>query len=272
MSLRICHLASGSRGNATWVEADGVALLIDCGLSGRTLAQRLAARGLAARRIVAVLVTHEHHDHVAGLASFLAGRPATLHMTEGTLRGSRRLTGVSGRRVAVGAPLAVGGLAITAVAVSHDAREPVAYRIEGGGAAALFLTDLGSADGLPDRALSGLDYLLVEANHDERLLRDGPYPEPLKRRIAGERGHLSNAQCGELLARIVPLSPRLGRVTLGHLSTTNNDPDLALATVRQRLEARLGARSPLLLGVARQHEPGEVVAVGQPGSFMKEPG
>lgn len=262
MPLRVCHLASGSRGNATWVEADGAALLVDCGLSGPLLAQRLAARGLEARRITAVLVTHEHHDHIAGLGSFVNGHQATLHMTRGTLRGSGRLAGAAGRRVEVGAPFAAAGLTITAVAVPHDANEAVAYRIAGGGATALILTDLGDADELPDRALSDLDYLLVEANHDEGLLRDGPYPPFLKRRIAGSLGHLSNTQCGDLLARTVPLSPRLRLVTLGHLSGTNNDPALAVATVWARLEARLGGRPPLRLGVARQHEPGEVLAIG----------
>lgn len=262
MSLQICHLASGSHGNATWVEADGAALLVDCGLSGRTLAARLAVHGLAARSVAAVLVTHEHHDHIAGLRSFLGGRQVTLHMTLGTLRGSPPLAGATGRRVVAGAPFGAAGLRITAVAVPHDANEAVAYRIEGGGAAALILTDLGDPVALPERALSDLDYLLVEANHDEDLLRDGPYPPLLKRRIAGGRGHLSNRQCGELLARIVPLSPRLRRVTLGHLSDTNNSPELALATVRARLEARLGVRSPLEIGVARQHAAGEVVSIG----------
>jgi len=258
VSLRICHLASGSRGNVTWVEADGAALLVDCGLNGRALALRLAARGLEAGRIAAVLVTHEHHDHIAGLATFARRRGVTLHMTRGTLRGSGAVAGTAGRRVEAGAPFAAAGLTITAVAVPHDANEAVAYRIEGGGAAALILTDLGDTGDLPDRALAGLDYLLVEANHDEAMLRDGPYPAFLKQRIAGPLGHLSNAQCGDLLARIVPLSPRLRRVTLGHLSGANNDPELAVATVR----ARLGRRSPLRLGVARQHEPGELLDLG----------
>ncbi len=262
MSLRICHLASGSRGNATWVEAEGVALLVDCGLSGPLLASRLAARRLDPRRLAAVLVTHEHRDHIAGLAALVERHRVTLHMTRGTLRGSGPLAGAAGRRVAAGTPFAVAGLTVTAVAVPHDANEAVAYRIEGGGAAALVLTDLGDAAELPDRALSGLDYLLVEANHDEALLRDGPYPPFLKRRIAGPLGHLSNAQCGDLLARIVPLSPRLRRVTLGHLSGTNNAPELAVAAVRARLEARPGGGPPPALGVARQDEPGELLTFG----------
>ena len=258
MSLRICPLASGSRGNAVWVEADGVAMLVDCGLGPRVLEQRLAARGFDRRRLAAVLVTHEHFDHIGGLGQFTGARRVALRMTRGTLRGSAALAGASGLRVEAEHAFAVGPLTVTPLAIPHDAGEPVAYRFAAGGAAALILTDLGEADALPAWALRDLDYLLIEANHDERRLREGPYPAFLKARIAGASGHLSNAQCGELLARIVALSPRLRRVTLGHLSETNNDAGLAVETVWAGLEARPGAASPLTVEVATQREPGVI--------------
>jgi len=262
MSLILCPLASGSRGNALWAETPGGAVLVDCGLGPRDLRRRLADRGLDERRLLAVLVTHEHHDHVRGLAAFTRGRRPVLHLTRGAYRALGGVPGAVCRRTQPGVALAVAGLTVTPFAVPHDASEPVAYRLEHAGAAALVVTDLGTADALPPAAWSGLDWLLAEANHDEALLRDGPYPTFLKTRIAGDTGHLSNRQCAGLVARALAASPRLRRVTLGHLSETNNDPTLARDTVWRETARLLGTEPALALAVAAQHAAGEPVALG----------
>ncbi len=251
MPTRIVNLASGSRGNATCVLRGGRGVLVDCGLSRRETLRRLAEARIDPRGIEALLLTHEHTDHVRGAARLSASLGVPVMMTAGTARHSGLAQLPAARLVAPLRPFALAGMRITAIPTSHDAAEPCAFRLDGPDLSLLLLTDLGTVDGLPTASLSGLDVLYVEANHDPVLLRDGPYPAFLKHRIAGPRGHLSNRQCGELVATARRHSSRLRIVVLGHLSEQNNEPELALADVREAAGDPAGVRWL----VARQDTP-----------------
>lgn len=245
--MRLTVLASGSSGNAVVVEAGGTAILIDCGVSCRQVETRLRAAGVDAGELAAVLLTHEHTDHVQGLEVFLRRHPLPLAATAGTAAACNgRFADVqvleSGREVAFGR------LAVLPFAVSHNAREPVGFVVEHAGRRVGLLTDCGVATGLAVERLARCDALLLEANHDLDMLRHGPYPWPLKQRIASRTGHLSNEQAQELLDRLT--HPGLQVVVGMHLSRQNNVPEL----VRRELGRPL-AGSAVRLAVARQDEP-----------------
>jgi len=256
---RIVNLASGSKGNATCVLSGIGGVLVDCGLSRRETLRRLATAGIPPAAIGAILLTHEHTDHVRGAARVASALDVPLWMTAGTARRSGLGARPTTRVVVPGESLAVAGLRVLPLATSHNAADSCAYRLDGPHGAALLVTDLGTADNLPGTILTGLDVLYVEANHDPDLLRDGPYPAFLKRRIAGPRGHLNNRQCGELVRLARRLSPGLHTVALAHLSEQNNDPDLALATVRETC----GDVDGVHWLVARQDEPTEILRKGE---------
>lgn len=236
--LRYCSLGSGSSGNAAVVEAgDGVRrtrLLVDCGLGPRQLTQRLAAHGLLPEDLDAVFITHEHSDHV-GCVVALSGRHALpVWMGEGTWRAlgtpdlGDRLHFASDRlRIEVGA------LQILPFRVPHDAAEPLQLRCGDGRASIGIATDLGHVDAHVAEHLAGCQALILECNHDEKLLAASSYPPFLKRRVAGPRGHLSNAQATEL-ARVV-VHAGLRHVVAAHLSERNNRPELARAALAEGL-------------------------------------
>lgn len=245
--MRLTVLASGSSGNAVVVEAGGSAILIDCGVSCRQVERRMRAAGHDPDALSAVFLTHEHTDHVQGLEVFLRRHPTPLAATAGTAAACNgRFTEVqvlqSGREVTIGP------LAVRPFAVSHDAREPVGFVVEHAGRRVGLLTDSGVATALAVERLAGCEALLLEANHDLDMLRIGPYPWPLKQRIASRTGHLSNEQAQALLERLT--HPRLQVVVGMHLSRQNNSPEL----VRREL-ARPLAGSAVRVVVARQDEP-----------------
>ena len=262
--MRFINLASGSRGNCQYIEMDGEALLVDCGLGRAALRQRFASQALDIRRLHGVFVTHAHSDHVCGAFRIAHDLDLPVHLTEGTLLTARgrnipHVDNVEARLVRPGEPARIAGFTVLPVPISHDCREPVACRVERGDRSALVLTDLGCEEGLPDEPLRDLDYLLLEANHDEDLLRDGPYPDYLKARIGGAKGHLSNRQSARLLGRILDGSPGLRAVLLGHLSEANNRPELAMAA----LGDAVSPDRQVDLRVASQNRP---VAAGMPVS------
>lgn len=227
-SVRLCVLASGSGGNCLHVEAGATRILVDAGLPLRETARRCASRGLDLRAVSDVLLTHEHADH-GGCAGVLARKlGVVVHATRGTLGALRDPPPEEQRRtLCAGAPLRLGALSIVPLALPHDAREPVAYVFEDdAGARAAIVTDLGAVTPAIVEALRGLDALVLEMNHDVRMLLDGPYPWALKQRIRGGRGHLSNAQGAELLEGV--LHPGLRHLVLAHLSEHNNTEAHAL--------------------------------------------
>ena len=230
--MRIVILASGSAGNASLFEAEGVSVLVDAGIGPRALSARLAAAG--ARRPDAIVVTHAHQDHVGQCLRLARGLKIPIYASEATARcpalhGRDEVKVFSARE-----PFAIGALTIAPTPLPHDAAQ-VAIVVEGGGKRAAIVTDLGEVPpGLPAH-LARCDVVLIESNHDLDLLQNGPYPAFLKRRITSARGHLSNAQAHALL-RVLPSETHT--VVLMHLSKSNNRPDLALDSARDALSGR----------------------------------
>ena len=245
MNFRLCTFASGSEGNVSFLEYGETRLLIDAGASYRSVCGCLEALQLGPEDISALLLTHEHRDHTVGLPMLLKKLEVPVYTTAGTFEGLssqklfERLPKARFRLIRPGETFAVGELAVTALPVPHDAKEPVAYRMDGPLAHAAVVTDLGCFDeALIDR-LQGLNALVLEANHNPRMLETGPYPYPLKLRIDSDRGHLSNESAAALLQAIC--HPALETVLLGHLSRTNNYPFIALETVRSAMKDFAGA-------------------------------
>ena len=210
-------------------------LLIDAGVSLRRIRQALRSRELDLEDVTAVLVTHEHTDHVSGLAMLSKYTDIPVYLSGGTaeaLRRERRCAEKNLRPLGPDLSLALGELRILGVPLSHDAVQPLGWRVEGERSAAAFLTDLGTLTDTVRAAARGCRFAVVETNHDVELLRRGPYPPQLKRRILGERGHLSNDAGAELALLLAETGAE--EVLLGHLSKENNRPDLARAAVRRR--------------------------------------
>ncbi len=253
MSLRIASLGSGSRGNAFLVEAEGTRLLIDAGFSGARLARRLRALEVHPESIDLVVVTHEHRDHTAGIGVGARRWGWTLAMNEGTRRACAPLfRGGETIRDLPAAGFRVGSLSVLPVPTCHDAVDPAAIvvRHPASGLEIGIATDLGRGTVPVRHALRGCAFLVLEANHDERLLREGPYPWGVKQRIGGSRGHLSNRLAAELARDMA--HPGLGGILLAHLSEECNDPLLAADRVAEGL---LSARYDGLLETATQEEP-----------------
>jgi phosphoribosyl 1,2-cyclic phosphodiesterase len=228
-------LGSGSSGNALLVESEDCLIAVDCGIGARELVSGLRAAGRTLAELDAVLLTHEHTDHIRALPPVIAGKVPVL-ATAGTARAAR-LPMAAWEPVRAGAPVSIKWLEVTPLAVSHDAAEPCGYFVRCGACAIAVFTDLGSPHESLHPYLAASDLVVLEANHDEHLLRRGPYPAHLKRRVLSDVGHLSNVDCGSLLAAALPLDGRTRTVWLAHLSTTNNRPELARTTVRHALAA-----------------------------------
>jgi len=243
--VRLVPLSSGSRGNATLVELDGARVLVDAGLSCRELVRRLALVGVAPESLDGVLLSHEHEDHARGVERFSRRHGVPVYCSAQTLA-ALDLSPVhlaAWRPLPEGRPLRIGPLEVEAFPVPHDAVRPVAFVLQGAGVRLGLATDLGHVTAPVIAKLSGLDVLLVEFNHDERLLRQGPYPPSVQQRVAGGLGHLSNAAAGDLLRRTV--GGTCVAVVLAHLSETNNRPELARRAAAAALADAGSARATL---------------------------
>lgn len=226
--------ASGSRGNATLIRAGRTTIMVDCGLSLKECERRLQRLGLEFDDLDALLITHEHGDHIAG-ATRLSQRCGFAPWASAGTRGAghgRKLPEAT-RVFDSHAAFSVGDLQITPVIVPHDAAEPTQFVFSDGDKRIAVVTDLGHSTPFLEQALGGIDGLVLESNHDERMLAEGAYPARLKRRVAGEYGHLSNAQTAALLMRMD--TTRLRRLALAHLSEQNNTPALARASATAAL-------------------------------------
>jgi len=244
MAIRLAVLGSGSGGNATLVEGGGVRVLVDAGFSCRQLTRRLRLVGLEPEAIDALLITHEHGDHVGGAAAFSAAFGAPIYCTRGTAAAAGFGTGGAAVRTIVsGEPFDLGALRVRPFAVPHDAAETVGCVLEAGGARAGYVTDLGHGPGIVRDVLRDCDLLVIESNHDLDMLRHGPYPEHVKARVLGRHGHLDNEAAADILGEVAGRTTRA--VVLAHLSATNNSPGLALGAARRRLE-ECGRRVPVL--------------------------
>ncbi len=247
-------LASSSGGNAALVRCGDTALLLDAGISARRIAQALSALGMSPAGLDAVLVTHEHSDHVAGLATLGKKYGVPVYASRGT---ARRLTqAVNVRPFDAGDVFSVGAFEIRSFRTSHDTADSVDYRFDCADGSAGALTDTGFVTEEAAAALAGVDLLLLEANHDVERLKSGPYPYPLKLRILSDKGHLSNEAAADFALRCVRNGTR--DILLAHLSAENNTPALAEYAVARRLQA---AGLSIRLGVAprdRMSEPHEI--------------
>ncbi|MEK7322640.1 MAG: MBL fold metallo-hydrolase [Pseudomonadota bacterium] len=221
--MRFTVLGSGSRGNATLVEVGATCVLIDCGFSLAELEQRLLRAGKRLWDLTAVLVTHEHGDHVRGVAALARTYRVPIWATPGTARAAK-LLGFC-REFDCHAPFAVGEMEVNPFPVPHDAREPCQFVVGDGARRLGILTDVGAATPHIVASLSGCDALMLECNHDADMLATGHYPPSLKQRVGGRHGHLSNVQAAALLAELD--SGRFQHVVAAHLSEKNNHPRLA---------------------------------------------
>ena len=230
--MRFCSLGSGSTGNAWVVESGTTRVLVDCGVAPRRLRARLQAAGIEPDSIAAVLITHEHDDHVGAVLPFVRKGLARVYATWGTLRASGTALALPTERlmeIAADRTVVIGDLGVRPVPVPHDAREPVQYVFDDGRARMAIVTDLGAGTPHLAAACADLDALVLEANHDAQMLARGPYPDFLKQRVGGPFGHLSNAASAAFLATVA--GPRLRHVVAAHLSLTNNTPQLARAAL-----------------------------------------
>ena len=232
--MRFASLGSGSRGNALVVDAGETKVLLDCGFSVREATQRLARLNLAPDQIDAILVTHEHGDHVGGAFRFAARYGIPVYLTHGTASASSRLQGKTAdcRIIDSHQAFALGALEVLPYPVPHDAREPVQYVFSDGQSRLGVLTDTGSITSHIVDMLQACDALVLECNHDAQMLSASSYPAALKRRISGKFGHLENGQAATLLSQID--TSALRHIVAAHLSEENNSPALvvrALATV-----------------------------------------
>jgi phosphoribosyl 1,2-cyclic phosphodiesterase len=236
--LRVVFLGSGSAGNAVAVTDGATTLLVDCGFSARETARRLALAGLQAQDVAAILVTHEHSDHIRGVEVFQRRHGMA---SVGCTLGTRRAAGFDAlcgevRTMAPGEVERFGTLSVVPFRTSHDAAEPVGYRIESDGGRRMGLaTDTGVLTAEAAEALADVDVLCLESNHDLGMLENGPYPYYLKRRIRSEQGHLSNPDACDAIEKLA--SDRLRRVFALHRSNTNNSATI----VRRELAARMAA-------------------------------
>jgi phosphoribosyl 1,2-cyclic phosphodiesterase len=247
--MRFASLGSGSKGNALLVEANGTRVLLDCGFSLDDTLTRLDRLGTAASDLDAIIVTHEHGDHGGGVAKLAASFNITVYLTRGTFSA----LGAEGRDIPRKVfidpftSFAIGGIEVQPYAVPHDAREPVQFVLSDGAARLGVLTDTGRPTPHIAQALSGVDALVLECNHDLEMLRNGPYPASLKNRIAGRLGHLANAASAELVQAMD--CSRLKHVIAAHLSLQNNLPELARAALAGALNCE-----PDWIGIATQDD------------------
>lgn len=229
--MRFASLGSGSEGNALIVQHGLTTLMMDCGFGLAETESRLARLGLAAADISAIVVTHEHSDHIGGVARFSRKHKTQVWLTHGTGRhvAPESLLSDTYHFIDPHEAFTVGDLCVTPYLVPHDASEPVQFVFSDGAARLGVLTDTGTSTAHIEASLTGVDALVLECNHDLDMLMKGSYPAGLKRRVAGRFGHLDNGTAAALLARLDV--SRLKHIVAAHLSRQNNRPDLATAAL-----------------------------------------
>jgi len=235
--VKIWVLGSGSRGNAVLVQSEEARVLVDAGFGPRILKKRLEAVGLAPEAIDACIITHEHSDHMRGAARAARRWSWPLLVTQGTYDNSRlAVLETSAGKFRAGATLEVADLTIETFRTPHDAVEPIGVVVTSRttGARAAICTDIGCATRTVRRMVQDVDILVIESNHDDVMLANGPYPISVQRRIASNVGHLSNRECGMLVRESI--TPRLQQIVLAHLSENNNTPRAAYDSMRDAIK------------------------------------
>ncbi len=265
--MRLCSIASGSSGNCVYVGSEATHLLMDVGISGKRTEEGLNQLGLSMRDIDGIFITHEHADHINGLGVLARKYEIPIYATEGTIEAIKQTSSVGEiddalfQVVLPDEKCIVKDLAVYPMRTSHDAADPVAYRISHGKKKIGIITDLGCYNEYTVESLRGMDVLYLEANHDIHMLQVGPYPYYLKKRILGERGHLSNEAAGKLLSKL--LHDGMQTIVLGHLSKENNLPELAYESVRVEVtmsDTKYGGND-FPIYVAKRSEVSDVITV-----------
>lgn len=265
MSMTFCPLYSGSSGNAIYVATERTRLLIDAGLSGKTIISALASIGVNPASLNGILVTHEHTDHVKGAGILSRKFDIPIYATEDTWQAMEMTIGpvrsCNMRGFDKAADFFVQDINVVPFGIPHDAADPVGYRLFNGGFSVATATDLGHFTKELLSQLSGADVVLLESNHDpEMLMANIKYSHTLKRRILGNRGHLSNEDCARAAAALCETGVR--HIVLGHLSGENNVPALAYEVTKQTLaQAGIDANKDVGLNVASRHEVGGVYTI-----------
>ena len=240
MALEITALASGSKGNAVLITSGEKRLLIDCGVSAARLNAALKEVGADFTEVKGILVTHEHDDHIRGIAAIAENYAIPVYANERTLNAVKRRTGMRGgyyyKEVN---PFAAAGFEIRPFRISHDAVYPVGYSVSDGETRFVYATDLGYFSPTVMEAASGADVVMIESNHDVNMLIHGSYPQYLKQRILGTGGQLCNVSCAQAMIKIAETGTR--KFILGHLSEQNNTYELAYGTATENME-KAGAR------------------------------
>ena len=261
--IRYCSLFSGSSGNSTYVGTADGGLLIDVGVSARRIVNALRQRDIDPTTIRAVLLTHEHSDHIAGLQVLCRQFGWPVIASEGTLDGLSAQNKIDGNQklymLPIGRSVSVAGLQVTPFETPHDSRQCYGYRVDSeDGRSLAMTTDLGYLPESVLQAINGCDFIHIESNHDPVMLQNGPYPYMLKQRIRGPGGHLSNADCAAVLPRLVAAGAT--RIMLAHLSAHNNTPELAQTTATAALtDAGVTMGRDCLLAVAQPTGEGPVI-------------
>jgi len=265
--MRFVSIASGSSGNCIYAGTENSHILVDAGISARRIEKGLFELGVKPAEIDGICVTHEHSDHIKGLGILARKYEIPIYGTEGTLKEIRKTKSLGEYPAELLKPImpdvkfSVGDMEVMPFHIDHDAADPVAYRIQSGNKSLAVATDLGHFNQYTIDHLLDLNAVLLESNHDLRMLETGPYPYYLKRRIMGDFGHLSNENAGRLLNCI--MNDRMKYILLGHLSKENNLPELAYETVR--LEVDMGdcpyKSSDFYMAVAGRDEMTEIFTV-----------
>lgn len=232
--MKFCNLASGSKGNCTVVSSDNVTLMIDDGLNIRDLAQRATAENIDLRKIDAILVTHEHSDHVRGISSFAKKYSVPVYCHKDSVYGLDAQATPYLVEQDMDLPFEIGDIQITPFRLPHDSNYNLGYRLSDGKRSISIATDLGGMNENIIRILSGSDLIMLESNHDIDMLRQGSYPFMLKQRILGKNGHLSNEECAQSISALAKYGTK--RFVLAHLSQDNNTPELAFEQTARELE------------------------------------
>jgi phosphoribosyl 1,2-cyclic phosphodiesterase len=257
--LQFCVLASGSGGNACYVETSHSRILLDAGLSAREISRRLEQVGVAVERLDAIFLTHEHGDHIRGAGPLSRRFGIPVYLTKGTLEKGGRTLGKLPEPVVIqtGEAVRVKDISVETFTKCHDASDPVGLVCCSNGKRFGMATDLGRGTRVVEEHLKGCQALVLEFNHDPVMLEEGPYSLELKKRIKGAEGHLSNEQAARLLAEVG--HEDLRHLVLAHLSEINNNPEKAYTQAVETLE-RLGLCG-VHVSVAMQHAPGPLIVI-----------
>ena len=265
--MRLMTISSGSSGNSSYVGTDTTSLLVDVGNSMKNIINGLQDIGLSGKDVDAILITHEHMDHIKGLGILSRKYNIPIYATYGTLDGIMTCKSLGTFDYNLFKPIKsdqsfeIGDITISSKSISHDANDPVCFNFTDGKSKVSIATDLGKYDDLIIDFLSESDAMVIESNHDVRMLEVGPYPFELKRRILSDKGHLSNEASGMLIKQL--LNDHLKHISLGHLSDKNNYPELAYETVKQEISDNIFTSDIRDFGltVAPRYEHGELIEV-----------